>query len=127
MGSKELELVLLTSFEPSCFGTRGGFRQARDQSDRSGNRVVTLATHLTKIRQLPIDQTLAIRLGAIEQTDDPRGSEQRVMLGFERRELLTSDVCTATRHHDRGIPAEERKRPAERMKAFELLFELLIR
>ena len=89
--------------------------------------MVTLATHLAKIRHLPIDQTLAIRLGTIEQTDDSRRGEQRVMLGFERRELFTSDVCTATRHHDRSIPAEERKRPAEGMKAFELLFELLIR
>jgi hypothetical protein len=48
------------------------------------------------------------------------------MLGFERRELFTSDVCAATRHHDRGIPTEKRKRSAEGMKAFELLFELLI-
>jgi len=49
------------------------------------------------------------------------------MLGLERRELFTSDVCAATRHHDRRIPSQERKRSAEGMKTFELLFELLIR
>ena len=88
--------------------------------------MVTLTTHFAKISHLPIDQTLAVRLGAIQEAGDSRGGQQRVMLGFERGELLTSDVCAATRHHDRGIPTEERERSAEGMKAFELLFELLI-
>ncbi len=88
--------------------------------------MVTLTTHFAKIGHLPIDQTLAVRLGAIEEARDARGGQQRVVLGLERRELFTSDVCTATRHHDRGIPTQERKRSPEGMKAFELLFELLI-
>lgn len=88
--------------------------------------MVTLTTHFAKIGHLPIDQTLAVRLGAIEKAGDSRGGQQRVMLGFERRELFTSDVRAATRHHDRSIPTQERKRSAEGMKAFELLFELLI-
>jgi hypothetical protein len=89
--------------------------------------VVALATHLAKIRNLPIDEALAVRLGAVEKSSDSRRGQQRMMLGLERCELFTSDVCAATRHHDRGIPSEERKRSTEGMKAFELLFELLIR
>ena len=89
--------------------------------------MVALTTHLAKIGDLPVDQALAVRLGAIQKTGDSRSRQQRVMLGFERRELFASDVCTATRHHDRGIPSQERKRSAEGMKTFELLFELLIR
>ena len=89
--------------------------------------MVTLTTHFAKIGHLPIDQALAVRLGAIEKARDSRGGEQCVMLGFERRELFASDVGTATRHHHRGIPSQERKCSAEGMKPFELLFELLIR
>ena len=88
--------------------------------------MVTLATHFAQIGDLPIDQTLTVRLGAIEKSRDARGGKQRVVLGLERRELFASDVCTATRHHHRGIPPQERKRSAKGMKAFELLFELLI-
>lgn len=89
--------------------------------------MIALATHLAKIRDLPIDEPLAVRLGAVEKSGDARRRQQRMVLSLERRELFASDVCTATRHHDRGIPSEERKRSTEGMKSFELLFELLIR
>ena len=127
MRSEQFELALLARFEPAGFGARGRLRQARDQSNGSGDRVVALATHLAKIGDLPVDETLAVRLGAIQQARDPRSRQQRVVLGLERRELFAADVCAATRHHDRGIPSEERKRAAEGVKTFELLFELLIR
>src|SRR4051812_2072221 len=127
MRGEDLELPLLASFEPTGFGTRGRLRETRDQGDRSGNRVIALATHLAKIRNLPIDEPLAVRLGAVEKASDSRRGQQRMMLGLERRKLFTSDVCAATRHHDGGIPSQERKRSAEGMKTFELLFELLIR
>ena len=89
--------------------------------------MVALAAHLAKIRNLPIDEPLAVRLGAVEESSNSRRGQQRMMLGLERRQLFTSDVCAATRHHDRGIPSQERKRSTEGMKTFELLFELLIR
>jgi hypothetical protein len=89
--------------------------------------VVALATHFAKIGHLPIDETLAVRLGTVEKADDTRGGEQRMVLGLECCELFASYIGTASRHHDRGIPPEERKCSAEGVKAFELLFELLIR
>ena len=126
MRSKELELALLPRFEPAGFGTRGGLREARDQSDGRGDRVVALAAHLAQIRDLPIDEALAVRLRAIQETGDSRRGEQSVVFGLERGELLAADVRAATRHHHGGIPSQERKRSAEGMEAFELLLELLI-
>jgi hypothetical protein len=89
--------------------------------------VIALPSHLTQICDLPIHETLAVRLGAIQQTSDARRGEQCMVLRLEGRELLTSDVGAATRHHHGCVPPEERERSAEGVKAFELLFELLIR
>ena len=89
--------------------------------------MVTLATHLAKIGNLPIDETLAVGLSAVQKTGDTRRGEQGVVLSLERGELLASHVGAATRHHYRGIPSQERERSAEGMEPFELLFELLIR
>jgi len=49
-----------------------------------------------------------------------------MVLGLESRELFTSNVGAATRHHYRGIPSQQRESAAEGVKPFELLFELLI-
>jgi len=89
--------------------------------------MVTLATHLAKIGDLPIDETLAVGLGAIQQASDSGSGEQRVVLGLERRELFAPDIRASARHHHGRIPSEKRKRSAECVKTFELLFELLIR
>jgi hypothetical protein len=89
--------------------------------------VVALPAHLAKVCDLPVDETLAIGLGSVEQAGDARRREQSVVLGLERGELFTSNVGAATRHHHRSIPSQEREGAAEGIKPFELLFELLIR
>jgi len=89
--------------------------------------VVTLPTHLAEIGDLPVNETLAVGLGTIQQTSDSRSGQQRVMLGLERRKLFASDVRATARHHHGRIPSEERKGSPECVKAFELLFELFVR
>ena len=88
--------------------------------------MVALATHLAKIRDLPVDEPLAVRLGAVQKSGDPRSGQQRVVLGLERRELFASDVCAATRHHDRGIPAQQCQRAVESVQTAPFLLELTI-
>ena len=89
--------------------------------------MIALTAHLAQVGDLPVDEPLAVRLGAVEQPRDAGCGEQSVVLGFERRELFTSNVGAAARHHDGGIPPQKRKRSAEGVKTFELLFELLVR
>jgi hypothetical protein len=48
------------------------------------------------------------------------------MLGLERGELIAANVGTAPRHHDRGVPTQERQRTTERVETAELLLELFV-
>ena len=83
--------------------------------------MIALAPHLAKIRNLPVGKALGIRLGAIEQPDDARRREERVMLGLERGELLAANIRAPPRHHHRGVPAQQRERSTEGVETFELL------
>ena len=89
--------------------------------------MIALATHLAQIGNLPVGQALAVGLSAIQQPGNPGCGEQSMVLGLERGELFTSNVGATTRHHHGGIPSQERESAAEGVKAFELLFELLVR
>ena len=89
--------------------------------------MIALPAHLTQVRDLPVDETLAIGLGPVQQAGNSGRGKQSMVLGLERSELLTSNVGAATRHHHGSIPSQERESAAEGVKAFELLFELLIR
>ncbi len=88
--------------------------------------MVALTAHLAQVRDLPVLQPLDVGLRPIQQPGDLGSSEQRVVLGLERGELLAAHVGAAARHHDRSIPAQEREGSAEGMQAAKLLFELLV-
>ena len=89
--------------------------------------MVALAAHLAQVRELPVFESLRVRLRAIEQPRDARRGEQRVILGLERGELLTAHLGAAARHHHGGVPAQQRQRAAEGVQAPEFLFQLLVR
>ena len=84
--------------------------------------MIALAAHLAQIRHLPVEQTLCIGLGAVQQAGDARRGEQRVMLGLQRRKLLAAHVRASARHHHGGVPAKERQGSAEGVESLELLF-----
>ena len=50
-----------------------------------------------------------------------------MMFGLERGDLFAAHVSTATRHHHRRIPAQQRQRAAKRVQAAKLLLQLLVR
>jgi hypothetical protein len=59
---------------------------------------------------------------AIEQARHLRRRQQRVVFGLERSELLAAHFRTAARHHDGGIPAQQRERATKGMQASPFLF-----
>jgi hypothetical protein len=69
--------------------------------------VIALAPHLAKIGYLPIGKTLGVGLRPVQQSGDPGGRKQSVVLSFERRELLAAHVGASARHHYSGVPAQE--------------------
>ncbi len=103
---EEVELALLTGFEPADLGPRRGARETRNQRYGRGNGVIALAAHLAQVRHLPVLQTLGIGLRTIQQPRDSRRGEQGVVLGLERRQA-------ARRAHPRCREASLRRRPSE--------------
>src|ERR1700726_2815205 len=88
--------------------------------------MVALPAHLVQVRDLPVGQTLGVRLSPVQEPGDARRREQRVMFGFQRRELLAANVGATARHHHRRVPTQQRESTAESMQPLELLFELLV-
>ena len=123
---EQLEVVGLLGFDPIHLGPRGRFRETRDQGRRRRDCVIALPAHLAQVRERPILELRRGGLGTLEQPCDPRCRQQRVVLGFERGELLTAHVGTAARHHDGRIPAQQRESASKRVQSPEFLFELLI-
>ncbi len=105
MRREDVEPPLLTGFEPVSFSSGSGLGEAGYQGHRSRDRVVALATHLAKVRDLPILKPLRVGLCAVEQTRDSRRRKQSVVLGLERSELFSANVRASARHHHRCIPA----------------------
>ncbi len=109
------------------FGAGAGLREARDERRWGGDRVVALAAHLAKVCDLPVREALAVGLSAIQKSGDTGSSEQRVVLGLERGELVSTNIRASARHHHCGIPSEQGQRTAERVETAELLLELFVR
>ena len=124
---ERLELALGAGLEPARFGARSGLGEPRDERGRGGDRMVALPAHLVQVRDLPVGEPLGVRLSAIQEPRDARRRQQRVVFGFQRRELLAANVSAAARHHHRRVPAQQRQSTAESMQTLELLFELLVR
>ncbi len=89
--------------------------------------MITLAAHFAQIGELPVLEPLRVRLRAIEEARHSRCRQKSVVFSFERSQLLAPNIGTATRHHHRRVPAQERQRAAEGVQAPEFLFQLLIR
>ena len=88
--------------------------------------MIALAAHLAQVGELPVGKALGVRLRAIEEPRDARRGQKGVVFGFKRGALFTAQVGAATRHHHRGVPAQERERTAKSVQALELLFELFV-
>ena len=89
--------------------------------------MIALPTHLTQIRDLPVDESLAVGTRPVEEPGDAGGRQLRVMLGLERGKLLATHLRAAARHHDRSVPAQERHCATEGVQPAKLLLELLVR
>jgi hypothetical protein len=71
--------------------------------------VISLSSHLTQIRDLPVRENLAIGLRAIQKAGHAGSGKESVVLGFESSQLLAAHIGATTRHHHGGIPSQERK------------------
>ena len=49
-----------------------------------------------------------------------------MVLGLDGSQLLAAHVGAAARHHDGGIPAQQRQRTTEGVQPLPLLFELFV-
>ena len=88
--------------------------------------VIALTAHFTQVGARPVLEVRSASLGTFQQTRNFGRGQQRVMLGLERGQLFAAHVGAAPRHHHGSIPAQQRQRAAERMKAPELLFQLIV-
>ena len=127
MRREQREVVVLARLEPTHFCERRGTCKPGDQRERSGDRVVALAAHLTQVGELPVLELRLVRLRALDESRNLGRGEQRVAFGVERGELFAPDVGAAARHHDGGIPAQQARRALEGVEAAEFLLELLVR
>ena len=125
--SEVLELAGLACLQPLGLGLGGGLCQSRYQRNRGRDGEISLAAHLAHVRDLPVFESVGIRLGPVEQPRDARRRDQRVVFGFERGELLATNVRAAARHHHRRIPAQDRHGATEGVQAFPFLLELFVR
>ena len=75
--------------------------------------MIALPAHFAQIGKLPVFHALGIRLRSIEQPGNFRRSQQRMMFGLERSQLLEtvwgSDVVVGDRTVDVHVKALRRK------------------